>query len=111
MRLILQISNSPIKFYVSKIQKLCFLRQYHYLRPIISLSTVANVVLQYLIIIMDVIFIFMSLRYGAFLLIVLMVLSITLNVSVQSEKYQREVAIKQHVNKQMHRADNNINSE
>ncbi|CAG9535990.1 unnamed protein product [Cercopithifilaria johnstoni] len=35
-----------------------------------------------------------GIRYGAFLLILLMVLSITLNVSVQSEKYRREVAIK-----------------
>uniref|UniRef100_A0A0R3RWH1 Ig-like domain-containing protein n=1 Tax=Elaeophora elaphi TaxID=1147741 RepID=A0A0R3RWH1_9BILA len=40
-----------------------------------------------------------GIRYSAFLLILLMVLSITMNVSVQSEKYRREVAIKQHMNK------------
>ncbi|EFO13102.1 hypothetical protein LOAG_15428 [Loa loa] len=35
-------------------------------------------------------------RYGAFLLILLMVLSITLNVSVHWEKYRREVVLKQY---------------
>ncbi|VBB27982.1 unnamed protein product [Acanthocheilonema viteae] len=51
-----------------------------------------------------------GIRYSAFLLILLMVLSITLNVNVQSEKYRREVAIKRHINEQINK-QNNTNSE
>uniref|UniRef100_A0A0R3QE31 Ion_trans domain-containing protein n=1 Tax=Brugia timori TaxID=42155 RepID=A0A0R3QE31_9BILA len=42
-----------------------------------------------------------GIRYGAFLLIILMVLSITLNVSVQSEKHRRDTAIERYTSKQL----------
>ncbi|KAK6104844.1 hypothetical protein QQG55_17855 [Brugia pahangi] len=42
-----------------------------------------------------------GIRYGAFLLIILMVLSITLNVSVQSEKHRRDTAIERYTSKQV----------
>uniref|UniRef100_A0A8R1XKC8 Ig-like domain-containing protein n=1 Tax=Onchocerca volvulus TaxID=6282 RepID=A0A8R1XKC8_ONCVO len=51
-----------------------------------------------------------GIRYGAFLLIILLVLSIILNTSVDSEKYRREVVMKQHINKEINKPNNKINS-